>query len=591
MALPAARLQWLPILLECSRIGGFVSEEQQEAFGRKVLSNFPPGSYSSTDLARSARDSSKLGTLELRYVEIQQKAFRQMANASPPLVLTRGTHGSWSLTREGGEYLQDWLSGQLPTSVLVEQAIASEKRLWQLVPNWVAHVEQGTTAEPKAIEVVAKLVRAVRNLARGSGPSASGEPPRASVVQAGAHRYSDRVEVIAEKIREFGDSATISELYDALATGPTGLFATPRRIAASIRWDMRQEAPLFEREGNTIRLTAREAPASTRKQLPSSETSDILTSELTVMAEDQVSKTHVCVRGCGSDMRAANHTHSLMDGGKVVSICCPCARREGFSCRIYLDGTEQQSKREAEDDRPSKNLSSLGLAAAAWPHLKGRERKIALNIGDDISLKEASAYLRGELEHHALASSFGTVRQKRNLQNAIDLFGTSADRWAAGQFREPKLNWLTPESLNDENFRLREDWLESWRSRFEVCNRVRIWLPLLSVEAINVLRKISSADYAFLSTVLGRASLLIAEEGALKPWRATFRPELGMLPVGYVYQVDATNKLDRILSRLAYAGCQNVGHLVILDQEAWQLSRELPSSEWGKLKLDLERLG
>ena len=107
MTLPSARQQWLPILLEGSRTGGFVSHDRQEAFGRKVLSNFPPGSYSSSDLARYGRDSSERGTLELRYVEIQQKAIRQMTNEAPPLVLTRGNHGSWSLTREGSDYLQE----------------------------------------------------------------------------------------------------------------------------------------------------------------------------------------------------------------------------------------------------------------------------------------------------------------------------------------------------------------------------------------------------------------------------------------------------------------------------------------------------
>ncbi|MCH8900079.1 MAG: hypothetical protein IH942_06235, partial [Acidobacteria bacterium] len=231
---------------------------------------------------------------------------------------------------------------------------------------------------------------------------------------------------------------------------------------------------------------------------------------------------------------------------------------------------------------------SLGLGAVAWPILKGQQRKKALSIGDQVTLQEATDYLRGAPGNHNLISSFGTDDRKQNLQKAIESFRTAADQWAAGHLRDPKLNWLVPEPLIDGRNRFYEGWLEHvsdpWRSRLEGCQRANRWLPLLSVEAVNVLKKMSAADYAFISTVLGRASLLIGDEGALKPWRGTFRPELGKLPVGYLYQVDATNKLDRILSRLTYAGCQNIGHLVILDQEAWQLSRDVSLSEWGKLK-------
>ena len=316
------------------------------------------------------------------------------------------------------------------------------------------------------------------------------------------------------------------------------------------------------------------------------------------MTKDQISRALVCIRDCGIDMRAQNHTHSLVDGGAVHSICCSCARKEGSRCQLYIDSAEKPSGRLDEDEgleRSSQRLNALGLGAAAWPHLRGEQRKIALKIGNDISLEEATDFLRGGSGHDMLTSSFGTERKRRDLQTAIDHFRATADRWVTGHIREPKLNWLTPESLHDDHYRLHEGWLEPlsepWRSRLEGCEKAGSWLPFLSVEATNVLKKMNPADYALISTVLGRASLLIGVEGVLKPWRATFQTELGMLPVSYVFQVDATSRLDRILKRLAYAGCHNVGHLIILDQEAWRLSRELPSSEWGKLKLDLARLG
>ena len=430
MALPTARLQWLPILLECSRSGGFVSQEEQETFGRKVLSNFPPGSYSSTDLDRSARDSSKLGTLELRYVEIQQKAFRQMANASPPLVLSRGSDDSWSLTREGREYLEEWLSQQLPTTVSVQQAVASEKRLWELVPNWLSSQRSSLTPE-----------------------------------LSGAER---RLWVVGEVLRRA-----------------------------------------------TKRLFHQHEAAQPERELLSTPT-----------------------------------------------------------CYVSID--------------------SLGLGAIAWPHLRGQQRQNTLSIGDGVTLQQATDYLHGESSHHDLVSVFGTEKRKRDLANAIDSFRGTADQWAAGRSRDARLNWLLPESLVDEHNRVDEDWIkrldDPWLSRFERCEGASAWLPLLSMEGVSVLSRLNSADYAFLSTALGKASLQIGGEGVLKPWRPTFRTELGMLPIGYVFQADATNKLDKILQRLMQAGCRNIGHLVILEPNAWQLSRDVSTSEWGKLKLDLEEL-
>ena len=59
--------------------------------------------------------------------------------------------------------------------------------------------------------------------------------------------YEERVPVIEAVLRRLGRAATVPELYDELKRD--GRFGTPRRIAATFRYDQRQQQPVFVREG------------------------------------------------------------------------------------------------------------------------------------------------------------------------------------------------------------------------------------------------------------------------------------------------------------------------------------------------------
>jgi len=59
--------------------------------------------------------------------------------------------------------------------------------------------------------------------------------------------YEERVPVIEAVLRRLGRAATVAELYDELKRD--GRFGTPRRIAATFRYDQRQPQPVFVREG------------------------------------------------------------------------------------------------------------------------------------------------------------------------------------------------------------------------------------------------------------------------------------------------------------------------------------------------------
>ena len=78
----------------------------------------------------------------------------------------------------------------------------------------------------------------------------------------GAHAYSERTPIIAEELAERGGSATVQELYKALKTKATGLFATPRRVAATVRYEKRtaeanDTTPPFALDGGSVVLAKR----------------------------------------------------------------------------------------------------------------------------------------------------------------------------------------------------------------------------------------------------------------------------------------------------------------------------------------------
>lgn len=77
----------------------------------------------------------------------------------------------------------------------------------------------------------------------------------------GAHAYAERVPIVADELADVGGSATVKELFKALSTGKTGLFATERRVAATVRYDGRQDAPMFERNNGSVTLRKRQRTA------------------------------------------------------------------------------------------------------------------------------------------------------------------------------------------------------------------------------------------------------------------------------------------------------------------------------------------
>ena len=78
----------------------------------------------------------------------------------------------------------------------------------------------------------------------------------------GAHAYSERAPIIEELIRDHGSPMSVKEIYSEVRTGPTGLFATIRRVAATVRWMKRTSAdadkkPIFALVDGAVKLSKR----------------------------------------------------------------------------------------------------------------------------------------------------------------------------------------------------------------------------------------------------------------------------------------------------------------------------------------------
>ena len=81
-----------------------------------------------------------------------------------------------------------------------------------------------------------------------------------------AYAYSDRVPIIADALKtDHGGSATVAELFETLHTSKDGEFATTRRVAATLRYDARQDVPTFERNGSAVVLRKRNRVTSKSK--------------------------------------------------------------------------------------------------------------------------------------------------------------------------------------------------------------------------------------------------------------------------------------------------------------------------------------
>ena len=72
-----------------------------------------------------------------------------------------------------------------------------------------------------------------------------------------AFSYAGRVPVLRDAVKSLGGSATVAELFAEVGTGADGEFATPRRIAATIRHQPDDAPPVLQNVGGVVSLVKR----------------------------------------------------------------------------------------------------------------------------------------------------------------------------------------------------------------------------------------------------------------------------------------------------------------------------------------------
>lgn len=80
-----------------------------------------------------------------------------------------------------------------------------------------------------------------------------------------AYAYSDRVPIIADTLRvDFDGKATVAELFGVLNTRGAGEFDTERRVAATVRYDKREngDQSVLVRDGSAVALRSKRAVKS-----------------------------------------------------------------------------------------------------------------------------------------------------------------------------------------------------------------------------------------------------------------------------------------------------------------------------------------
>ena len=103
--------------------------------------------------------------------------------------------------------------------------------------------------------------KSARKSARKSQARATQDRPASK-----AYAYETRIPIIADALKtDHGGSATVAELFETLHTSKDGEFATTRRVAATLRYDGRQDVPTFERSGGMVTLRKRNRVASKSK--------------------------------------------------------------------------------------------------------------------------------------------------------------------------------------------------------------------------------------------------------------------------------------------------------------------------------------
>jgi hypothetical protein len=246
---------------------------------------------------------------------------------------------------------------------------------------------------------------------------------------------------------------------------------------------------------------------------------------------------------------------------------------------------------------PRSFVDNQPLASLAYPHLSGRQRALAIDSADKLTIGDARDFLAGVGCENELEVIFTTERRQGQLARAVDVFDATITAWIKGPSRDERFAWILPNRLLASVLDGRiTSTLAKRLSTVAVGNDILdsasayIWLPYVALETTNELRHLRSGDQAVISIMIARGCRALGFEASGRPWRPGFPSRVAALPTSWLFQFEPTSKGSSVLDRLMQSGLTNIGHLVVLHPDAWQLLRTTPPEQWRTLHRALRRV-
>jgi len=245
---------------------------------------------------------------------------------------------------------------------------------------------------------------------------------------------------------------------------------------------------------------------------------------------------------------------------------------------------------------PRHFVESQPLGSLAYPYLSERQRTLAIDRGEKLTIGDARDFLAGAGYENELDTIFTTGRRQAQLARAVSAFDATVSAWIDGRKRDERFAWVLPNRLLTSVLDGRITLTLAHRlAAVPVGKRILdiesscMWLPYVALEATNELRHLRSGDHALISIMISRGCRRLGIEASARPWRPRFSLRVAALPISWLFQFDPTPRGSSILDRLAQGGLANIGHLVVFHPDAWSLLRTTPSEQWRALHRTLRR--
>ena len=323
---------------------------------------------------------------------------------------------------------------------------------------------------------------------------------------------------------------------------------------------------------------------------------------------------------------------------------------DAFVPRILVDDkpyAEHSEQRGAMSGAQSiQTVDGLSVSSIAGLEFTGKHQRSVVELGKSFSIGVLNSLLRTGIGPTDLARIFDTKGKVIRAEKAISRFRSTRESWTNGRRHDPRATWLLPPTaatasfsesdllavldgpivahlgslpiseidklhlackeieakimtqaargldgvdevlaLGTELSKARETLRKAdWREAFA---ELDLWMPFLSLELIQKLKSMKSADHGLIQRVLIRANREVGLSDEVMPWASDFPNELAALPLHWLYQFAPERRLLQSLDGLSSAHCTNVGHLVVFHPTAWNTVRGTASHFWTKLAVTL----